>query len=63
MGLGILEPCAGDAPAHVPGTAALLHDDEEPVQSISKSAIIHVPRPLDSPRDPLVGARKQMGME
>lgn len=55
MGLGILEPYAGDAPAQVPGTAILLHDDEENVQGVSKdSAIILVPKPSNSPRDPLV---------
>ena len=55
MGLGILEPHTGDTSAQVPGTAILLHDDDEDVQSISKNrAIILVPRPSDSPRDPLV---------
>ena len=55
MGLGILEPHAGDTSAQVPGTATLLYDDDESVQSISKKrAIILVPRPSDSPRDPLV---------
>lgn len=56
MGLGILEPYPGDAQAQVPGTATLLHNDEENTQggvSIT-SAIILVPKPSDSPRDPLV---------
>ena len=56
MGLGILEPHGGDAPAQVPGTAILLHDDEGIVQGTSKkSAIVLVPKPSKSPRDPLVG--------
>ena len=59
MGLGILEPYAGDAPAHVPGTATLLHSDEANVQNQSKSAIILVPKPSNSPRDPLVRRREQ----
>ena len=60
MDLGILELYAGDAPAHVSGTATLLHDDEENVQSISKkSAIILVLKPSNSPRDPLVRRLEQ----
>ena len=42
------------APAHVPETATLLHSDEANVQNQSKSAIILVPKPSNSPRDPLV---------
>ena len=55
MGLGILEPCSGRALALVPGTATLLQGDEDDVQEASKSAIILVPKPSNSPRDPLVG--------
>ena len=55
MGLGILEPHVGDTSAQVPGTATLLHDDDENIHGISKNrAIILVPRPSDSLRDPLV---------
>ena len=56
MGLGILEPRSGGIPVQVPGTATLLHSDEEISQKTSKDAIILVPKPSQSPRDPLVSA-------
>ena len=56
MGLGILEPRSGDAPLHIPGTATLLHDDEGNAQKRIRTAIILVPKPSESPRDPLVSA-------
>ena len=46
VGLGILEPYAGGAPAHVPGTATLFQGEEEIVQRISKSAVIFVVQPF-----------------
>ena len=53
MGLGIVEPYFESG--NPPGTATLL-DDEGTVESVSKSAIILVPQPSSSPRDPLVSA-------
>ena len=53
MGLGIVEPHSGDAPVDVPGTALLLHSNK---QKSSKETIVLVPKPSQSPRDPLVGA-------
>ena len=59
MGLGIVEPHSGDAPAHVPGTVTLLRSDQETLQGTSKDPIILVPNPSQSPRDPLVGAARR----
>ena len=59
MGLDILEPYTGDAPAHVSGTATLLHDNDGKVQDTSNSAITSVPGPSKSPRDPSMGAQKE----
>ena len=56
MGLGIVEPYSESG--NPPGTATLL-DDEGTVERVSKSAIILVPQPSSSPRDPLVGAASQ----
>ena len=53
MGLGILEPKSESG--NSPGTATLL-DDQVSVESLSKNAIILVPQPSSSPRDPLVSA-------
>ena len=53
MGLGIVEPKS--IFENPPGTATLL-DDEVSVESLSKNAIILVPQPSSSPRDPLVSA-------
>ena len=54
MGLGIIEPKR--RVAHVPATVLLLQADLKGVAGKDKEAIVLVPRPSDSPRDPLVGA-------
>ena len=51
MGLGILEPKRQET--HVPATAVLLQADRTALKV--KDEIVLVPRPSNSPRDPLVG--------
>ncbi|KAL2043855.1 hypothetical protein N7G274_003375 [Stereocaulon virgatum] len=50
MGLGIVEPRRRGT--HVPGTAVLLQDDLG-TKSKGEDEVVLVPRPSDSPRDPL----------
>ena len=54
MGLGIVEPRWRGT--HVPATAVLLQDDLTRTGRKTKDEIVLVPRPSNSPRDPLVGA-------
>jgi hypothetical protein len=53
MGLGIVEPRRQGT--HVPATAVLLQDDLMGTKRKGKDDVVLVPRPSDSPRDPLVG--------
>lgn len=51
MGLGIVEPKRQGT--HVPATAVLLQDDRTGTTRKDKDEIVLVPRPSNSPRDPL----------
>ena len=60
MGLGIVEPKQHGI--HVPATAILLQDNLTGTTPKAKDEVVLVPRPSNSPRDPLVGGSSTLNV-